>query len=155
MKLKDIAELNKKEKSGFKQSGILLEDWVHEQLPQLIRNPPKSKADFTFNGKDLDVKGCHSSKYKDNIFIEAIQNTKFNSIPSHISNTDVLLLYVDYETGEMILINWKKLYLSIQNRKIVSGGYNAVGWIVNIPQLIKDGFAAKLRGLEDTQTVEG
>lgn len=155
MKLKEIAELNKKEKSGFKTSGILLEDWVESKFPQLQRNPPKSKTDFTFNGKDLDVKGCHSSKYNNNIFIEAIQNTKFDSTPSHISNPNILLLYVDYDTGTCTIINWGKLYSQCKNQKLVPGGYEAKGWIVNLDSLIEDGFAVKLCHLEDTQTVEG
>jgi hypothetical protein len=155
MKLKEIAELNKKEKSGFKTSGILLEDWVHEQLPQLKRNPPKSKTDFAFNKVGVDVKGCHAGKHNNNIFIEAIQNVRLNSIPSHITNPNILLLYVDYDTGVCTIINWGKLYSQCKNQKLVSGGYEAKGWIVNLDSLVADGFAAKLCHLEDAQIVEG
>lgn len=154
MKFSEIREIAKKErswKSGFKQSGILLEDWVEKNMSQLKRLPPQSSTDFTYNGIGIDIKGCWASEYNNNIYIEAVQNVKLNSIPSHIKNSNILLLYIDYQTGISHIINWKKLYLSISSTPTTSGGYNSKGWIVNLDSLVKDGFAVKLLPLEATQ----
>lgn len=132
MTLKEIAELNKKEKSGFKQSGILLQHWLHEQLPMLSKYPEASKWDFHYKGKEIDVKGCHQSKYKGNIFIETVQNTRIGSIPSHMKDFDVFFIYVDYDTAERFLVNWKKLYSKIKDYPQIRGGYDALGFKVCI-----------------------
>jgi hypothetical protein len=134
MELKDIAELNKKEKSGFKQSGILLQKWVHKKIPFMIKYPEASTWDFHYKGNDIDVKGCHQSKYNGCIFIETVQNIRIGSIPSHMKNTNVFFIYVDYDTGEMFLINWNKLYNKIKNEPQIKGGYEALGFKVHLNQ---------------------
>ena len=137
IKLEDIRKLNSKEKSmtsGFKTSGIQLEAWVEERFKSFVRQPAKSDYDFIYNGLGVDVKGCSASAYGYNIFIETVQNTKIGSIPTHIKKPDCILFYVDYETGICYMINWKKMLTKLQANQHpeVSGGYNAMGYKINI-----------------------
>jgi len=135
--IKKLATEEKKYKSGFKKSGLLLETYVQQKHPQIQKQLACSEFDFKYKGIDLDIKGCWASDYNGNIFIESIQNTNVGSIPSHVKNPSCFFIYVDYNNGDMFLINWPKLYNDIKDSSVVSGGYNAKGWIVNVNELIK------------------
>jgi hypothetical protein len=142
--IKKLAIEEKKYKSGFKKSGLLLEKYVQQKISNLKKQPPCSEFDFKYNHIFLDIKGCWASDYNGNIFIESIQNTNIDSIPSHVKNPTCMFIYVDYNTGEMFLINWPKLYTDIKDSSVVNGGYNAKGWIININTLITNKLCVKL-----------
>lgn len=142
--IKELALVEKKYTSGFKQSGLLLETFVQQKYPQIQKQPACSEFDFKYNNLYMDIKGCWASEYNGNIFIESVQNTKIGSIPSHVKNPICMFVYVDYNNGDMFLINWPKLYNDIKDSSVVNGGYNAKGWIVNVNELMKQKLCIKI-----------
>lgn len=137
MTFEQIKEIYLKEKSmtsGFKTSGILIEDWIEKQFSFFIRMPAKSEYDFTVYGRPLDVKACSASLYGNNIFIEGIQNVKTGSFPSYIKNKDIMLLYIDMTNGALFIIDFRKLAPKLEIDKMVKGGYNAMGWKINLDE---------------------
>lgn len=122
-------------KSGLKLSGFILEEIFEIQHPEITRLPEKSDFDFEDENRLYDIKGCLASKYNGNIFIEIIQNKTTLSSPAYTSysgDKEVILVYIDYDTGIQYNFNWTKLKKKITYKKTVDGGYHSVGILVGV-----------------------
>lgn len=104
--------------------------------------------DFISNTQRADVKGCRSSEYNGNIFIERDTNgyragwAKNNTKDRETTEMD-LLLYVDSNTDLCYCIKTYGLlnYLTDNVRSVNGGNGNAAkGWVVSLTQLKEDGF---------------
>jgi hypothetical protein len=125
----------KKENSGMRSSGFLLEELYQLRHPTHTRYPERSAYDFYCGNTEIDVKGCWASKYNGTIFIEETQNTNNKSQPAYIKDTsgkNIFLVYIDYDTGTEYWILWNKLKNKLVGQYLVNGGYSAKGWLVNI-----------------------
>lgn len=132
-----------KESSGMRSSGFLLEELYALRHPAHSRYPERSAYDFHCGNAEIDVKGCWADQYNGVVFIEHTQNTDNGSQPAYMkdkSGKNIFLAYIDYETGDEHTIFWNKLYAELKDKRLGTGGFGALGWLVRLsdyPKLIK------------------